>query len=120
MSRGGKAQPLHDYSLEKFFVKKTRPVVQAVGQHKALYVDGNNFLGQWLGLGKRDNLDGITFPMLYTQCLDCLEANIEDFMSHARCAGWVVSVFFDNFKKVIHIWHSLGMKNLQFSMFLSV
>jgi hypothetical protein len=83
-----------------------RPVVGAVGQHKALYVDGNNFLGVWLGFDKRVDLDGIPFPVLYTQCLDCLEANIKDFMSHARRAGWVVSVFFDNLKKVIHFMHS--------------
>jgi hypothetical protein len=77
-----------------------RPVTEALGPHKALYVDGFNFLRQWLGLDKRANLDAISFPYLYTQCLDCIEANIKDFMSHARRSGWVVSVFFDNFKKV--------------------
>ena len=78
-----------------------RPLIGAVGPNKALYVDGNNFLGLWMGLPRRMDLYGMPFPMLYTQCLDCLEANIKDFLSHARGSGWVVKVFFDSFKKVM-------------------
>jgi hypothetical protein len=82
-----------------------RPDIGARGKSKALYVDGNNFLRSWLGFHRSVNLDGTTLPMLYTQCLDCLEKNIIDFMSHAKAAGWRVSVFFDRFKKVFFPLH---------------